>query len=73
MKFERVQAVLLFKLNLRRNPMRSYPNKFPEMTASSQNVLLLNCPHGVVKQRDIKPLQTITQNYKLCIDEVMLL
>ena len=60
MTFERVQAVVLFKLNLRRNPMRAYPNKFPDMTVSSQNVLLLNRPHGVVKQRDIKPLQTMT-------------
>ena len=64
---ERVQAVLLFKLNLRRNSMRYYPSNFTEMTASTQNIICWTV-HMVGWHK-----VTSNQNNKWCIGELMLL
>ena len=59
--FETVPSDLLFNLNLRQNSIRVEPSDFPEMTASTQNVIcwtihMVGC-HKV----------TINQNNKWCI------
>ena len=65
--FQRVQAVLLFKLNLRRNSLRYYPSNFTEMTASTQNIICWTV-HMVGWHK-----VTSNQNNKWCIGELMLL
>ena len=65
--FEKVQAVLLFKLKLRRNSMRYYPSNFTEMTVSTQNIICWTV-HMVGWHK-----VTSNQNNKWCIGEPMLL